>query len=125
MNDKLNKVKETTEKQIKKGIQKTRELKFYLFKFAIRFAIFLSVLALYLSDRHWLEKLMNQPITHGFTLIHFVWIIFMGIMISHLIPNNRLTMAWKKARESEYRPVENYDELELLRYVQKQNHAAW
>lgn len=125
MNDKLVKVKETTEKQIKKGIQKTRELKFYLFKFACRIAVFIAVLVLYLSDREWLEKLMTQPISHGFTLVHFVWLLFMGIMISHLIPNNRLTMAWKKARESEYRPVEHYDELELLKYVQKQNVAAW
>jgi hypothetical protein len=121
MKDKLHKVKETTEKQIKKGIQKTRELKFYLFKFACRIAVFIAVLVLYLSDREWLEKLMTQPIRHGFTLVHFVWLLFMGIMISHLIPNNRLTMAWKKARESEYRPVEHYDELELLKYVQKQN----
>lgn len=49
----------------------------------------------------------------------------MGIMLLHLIPNNRLSMAWKKAKETEYRPVEFYDELELMHYIQKQNIAAW
>ena len=69
--------------------------------------------------------LMSQPFWHGFTLIHFIWFVFMGLMLMHLIPNNRLSMAWKKAKETEFRPVENYDELKLLQFVQKQNIAAW
>ena len=48
----------------------------------------------------------------------------MSIMILHLIPNNKLTMAWKKARQSEYKPAENYNELELLRFVKQQNQTA-
>ena len=123
--EKLTKVKENTEEKIKKGIQKTRELKFYLFKFACRVAVFIAILVVYIWDKNWLERVMSQPLTHGFNLIHFVWLFFMGMMIGHLVPNNRLTMAWKKAKESEYRPVENYDELELLKFVQKQNLGAW
>lgn len=118
-------LKETTQKHITKGIQKTRELKFYLFKFACRIAIFLCVLFFYIKDRDLMGSLMNKPFWHEFTLIHLIWLVFMGIMLLHLIPNNRLSMAWKKAKETEYRPVENYSELELLRFIQKQNLGAW
>ena len=125
MRNTVDAIKKTTQKQIVKGIQKTRELKFYLFKFAIRIAIFFGVLSFYLKDRDLMGILMSQPFWHGFTLIHFIWFVFMGLMLMHLNPNNRLSMAWKKAKETEFRPVENYDELKLLLFVQKQNIAAW
>lgn len=125
MRDRINQVKKTTEKHITRGIQKTRELNYYLLKLTVRVLLFLAILILYVNHRDWLETFMNQPFYRGFTIVHLVWMVFMWIMISHLVPNNRLSMAWKKAKESEYRPVEEYDELELLQYVQKQNLAAW
>lgn len=121
----VSEIKKTTGKHITQGIRKTRELKFYLFKFACRIAIFLCVLFFYIKDRDLMESLMTKPFWHEFTLIHLIWLVFMGIMLLHLIPNNRLSMAWKKAKETEYRPVENYSELELLRFIQKQNLGAW
>lgn len=121
----VSEIKQTTGKHIKKGIQKTRELKFYLLKFACRIAIFFCVLFFYIKDRDLMGSLMTKPFWKEFTLIHLIWLVFMGIMLLHLIPNNRLSMAWKKAKETEYRPVENYDELELLKFIQKQNVAAW
>ena len=125
MKDKVEEIKKTTKKQITQGIQKTRELKFYLLKFCFRAAIFIGVFLLYIKDRNSLQSLMAQPFWHGFTLIHLIWVVFMGVMILHLIPNNKLSMAWKKAKETEYVPVEGYEELELLRMVQKQNLGAW
>ncbi|MBE6507472.1 MAG: hypothetical protein E7Z72_06095 [Methanocorpusculum parvum] len=116
-------LKEYTEKAVTRGIRKTRELKFYLFKFAVRIAVFLAFLFLYLTNRENITAMMFQPITEGFTFVHALWILFMVIMLSHLIPNNRLSMAWKKAKESEYRPAD-HDPLELAKYVQKQNVAA-
>ena len=101
----VNELKKTTQKQITKGIQKTRELNFYLLKFACRIAIFLGVLFLYIKDRDLMGSFMTKPFWHEFTLIHLIWFVFMGLMIMHLIPNNRLSMAWKKAKETEYRPV--------------------
>ncbi|MBQ1310880.1 MAG: hypothetical protein IIY55_03445 [Blautia sp.] len=69
---------------------------------------------------------MNQPFWHGFSILHVVWFIFMMIMFLHLIPNNWLSMAWKKARGTVYTPAaEEYDELELLRFVQRMNRGAW
>ena len=118
-------IKKTTKKHLISGIQKTRELKFYFLKFIFRLVIFAGVLVIYIKDKTRMEEFMNQPFWHEFTLIHLIWFIFMGVMILHLIPNNSLSMAWKKAKETEYRPVEQYDEVELLRYIQKQNLAAW
>ena len=125
MKNTVNELKKTTGKHIIKGIQKTRELKFYLLKFVFRVAICIGVLFLYVKDRDLMGSLMTKPFWHEFTLIHLIWFVFMGLMLMHLIPNNRLSMAWKKAKETEYRPVEQYDELELLQFIQKQNLAAW
>lgn len=118
----------TTERagrQLERGIRKTRELKFYLFKFAFRVAIFVTVLVLYLMHRDWLIRFMQEPFFLHFTPFHILWAVFMGLMILHLIPNNRLSMAWRKARENVYRPIPGYDRLELLERVQKMNIGAW
>ena len=50
MGNTVNEIKKTTGKHIKYGIQKTRELKFYLLKFVFRVAIFISVLWMYLTE---------------------------------------------------------------------------
>ena len=120
----INKAVEYTKTQITKGIRKTRELKFYLFNFFVRLAIFCSVLFLYIRDRQGLVNLIVTPFWKNFSYIHVIWFFFMGIMIIHIIPNNKLTMAWKKAKQSEYRPDENYDELELLKFVKQRNQSA-
>ena len=106
-------------------MQWTGKLKYYMFKFSIRISLFVGVFCLYLKKRDWLEEFMVQPFWHGFTLVHLIWFVFMYIMLTHLLPNKRLSMAWRKAKESVFVPVEGYDELELLKYVQKQNVAAW
>lgn len=106
-------------------MQWTGKLKYYLFKFAIRISLFLGVLVLYIDNRTWLKDFMYQPVWKGFTIVHFIWFIFMYIMLTHLLPNKRLSMAWRKSKESVYVPVEGYDELELLKFVQRQNVAAW
>lgn len=121
------KVQETTKlasRQLTKGIRKTRELKFYLLKFSFRVAIFVATFILYIRHRTWLIRFMQEPFFLHFTPFHILWIIFMGLMILHLIPNNRLSMAWRKARENVYRPIP-YDRLELLERVQKMNIGAW
>ena len=54
-------LKEYTENAVTKGIRKTRELKFYLVKFAIRIVIVLIFLALYITNREGLVDMMMQP----------------------------------------------------------------
>lgn len=121
----IRKLKETAGRHVTKGIQKTRQLRFYLLKFAFRIAVFVTVFLFYLYNRKGLEELMNTPFWMSFSLVHVIWVIFMVTMLSHLIPNNRLTMAWQKARENQYRPVENLDELALLKQTQQMNTRAW
>lgn len=118
-------IRKTAEKQITRGIRKTRELKFYLFNFALRITLFLIIFFFYLRDRAKFEYYMSKPFWMDFSLIHVIWAVFMLIMIRHLIPNNKLTMAWQKARENYYRPDSEHDELELLKFVQTQNIRAW
>ncbi|MEE1114257.1 MAG: hypothetical protein UHN88_04195 [Eubacterium sp.] len=103
----------------------TRPLNFYVLKFLLRLALVITAFFLYIFHRDELKVLMDQPIWRGITPIHVLWCIFMGIMITHLLPTNILSMALRKSKEINYRPVQGYDELELLRFVQDQNIKAW
>ena len=103
----------------------TNKLGFYLVKFSVRILIFTGILILYIKDRAGLEQLMYQPLVYGVNVAHIIWVVFMGIMIAHLLPIRSLSMALWKSKKETYVPVEHYDELELLQYVQKQNIAAW
>ena len=111
--------------QLSKQIRRTRALSFYLVKFGFRITVFLTVFVLYLTQFEWLERTLNQPFFYHITPLHALWALFMAIMARHLIPNNRLSMAWRKARENTYKPVEGYDRLQLLEFVQDQNTKAW
>lgn len=113
------------ETQLKRGIQKTQQLGFHLFIFSCRLAIFLVVLILYILHRNWLNDFMYTPFFWHFSPFHLLWIVFMSIMLAHLIPNNKLSMAWKKAKGNVYQSVESYSRLELLEQVQHMNIRAW
>lgn len=97
----------------------------YLVKLAIRLAIFLAVFLCYLFRRDWLTAAMTQPIRMGVTPLHLLWMVFMLMMLGHLFPSDLLSMALRKADARQYIPVPGYDELELLRFVQRQNVRAW
>ncbi len=68
--------------------------------------------------------MMMQPIWEGVTVVHLLWVLFMGIMVSHLIPNKFLSMGGRKAKKSEYYPTE-YNPQDLADYRKKQNKAAF
>ena len=111
--------------QLRKQIRRTRALSFYLVKFGFRIAVFLTVFVLYLTHFDWLEHALTQPFFMQITPLHALWALFMAIMANHLIPSNRLSMAWRKARGETYQPVEGYDKLEMLEFIQDQNVKAW
>lgn len=121
----MDSIKETAGRQVTRGIRKTRELKFYLAKFCLRLAIFLGCVGAYFYDKTLFTKVMVTPFWKGFSPYHVIWALFMVTMISHLIPNNRLTMAWQKARENYFRPDDSHSDVELMRYIQTQNIGAW
>ena len=104
---------------------KTKMMRNYLLKFAIRLVTFLAILILYLLDKPLMYRLMTQPIYMGVTPIHVLWLGFMVMMLGHIIPFKELSMAALKSKKETYIQAENYSELELLKYVQDQNAKAW
>lgn len=97
----------------------------YLVKFIIRIAIFMLIAILYITNKPLMCELMTQSIGIGITPIHVLWIIFMGMMLRHIFPTEKLSMAIHKADSKKYHENENYSELELLKFVQSQNIRAW
>lgn len=106
------------------AIQKTPMLRRQTRQLFFRLAVFASIFSLYLYDQDLLIHLATQPIQLGINALHILWLIFMVMMLAHLFPNERLPMALRKSCVQHYQPQE-HQELELLRFVQKQNIRAW
>ncbi len=111
-------------------IIKTDMMKRYLVKFILRLAIFLAVLFLYITHKEVLVEFMTYQfalgiVDYGITPLHVLWVIFMVMMISHLFPGKKLSMALMKNKEENYVEVQGYSEFELLQFVQEQNLKAW
>lgn len=70
-------------------------------------------------------ELMNQSIWMGITPLHVLWLAFMGIMLLHIFPTEKLTMALRKSERENYIEYKDYQELDLLKFVQEQNIRAW
>lgn len=102
----------------------------YLVKFLIRLIIFAGTFLLYITNK---EQIINMVMyqfslgwaDYGISSLHVLWGIFMVMMISHLFPNRKLSMALRKNEEENFVEVPGYSELELMRYVQEQNIKAW
>ena len=106
-------------------IVKTKMLKSYLFKFAIRISIFAACLILYIADKPFIYNFITEPKWNGISPLHVLWAVFMVMMIGHIFPTERLSMALRKSEEKQFNEKQGYSELELLRFVQKQNVRAW
>ena len=108
-----------------KKLVKTNMMVSYLVKFAIRIAVFIAVHILYLTDKELMYRLIMQPIYMGITPMHLLWLLFMGMMILHIFPMEKVTMALLKTEKKRFVPQDNYSEVELFRFVQDQNAKAW
>lgn len=108
-----------------KKIVWTPMLKRYIVHFIFRLAIFIMVAGLYATKKEFMRHFMTQPVWKGITLIHVIWFFFMALMIAHIFPSEKLSMAVRKSHGSLYHPETVYSELELYRFVQKQNINAW
>lgn len=108
-----------------KKLIKTPMLKRYLIKFAIRLVIFLLIAVLYITNKPLMYELMTRSVWMGISPIHVLWLVFMVMMLKHIFPTEKLSMALRKADKKKYAEQENYAEVELLRYVQDQNIKAW
>ena len=108
----------------------TDMFKRYLVKFAIRLFIFFAILFAYITQKEVLYGFMTHEFTfgiieYGISPLHVLWLVFMVMMVMHLFPNKKLSMALKKNKEENYVEVPGYLEHELLKFVQDQNIKAW
>ena len=78
-------------------LERTKMLNFYLIKLAGRLGIFFCVLFLYLSHKALVIEFMNTPVYLGIRPLHVLWLVFMGIMLLHLFPTGKHSMALRKA----------------------------
>lgn len=114
----------------KEKIIMTDMFKRYLVKFAIRLFIFFAILFAYITQKEVLYGFMTHEFTfgiieYGISPLHVLWLVFMVMMVMHLFPNKKLSMALKKNKEENYVEVPGYLEHELLKFVQDQNIKAW
>ena len=113
-----------------KKIIKTDMLKRYIIKFLIRLAVFVTILIAYIANKEILVEYMTYEfslrlIKYDITPLHILWLGFMVMMILHIFPNRKLSMALRKRKEENYVEVQDYSQLELLKFVQDQNIKAW
>lgn len=103
----------------------TARMRIYLIKFALRLTAFGIMTALYIRDKNKFYRYTITPVTKGLNFMHFMWLVFMGLMVLHLFPTNILSMGGAKAIKSNYRAVPDYSGYELLEFVQNENKKAW
>ena len=113
-----------------KGCTKMKASKkfiYYIVKLVFRISIVCGSIYMYLFHKQWMTDLLTHSFGYGVTPLRMLWAVFMGIMLMHIFPVKTAlrTMAILKAKEETDQPVENYSEYELLKFVQKQNRAAW
>jgi len=103
----------------------TVQMKFYMFKFMLRITAFTIVLYFYVFHKQMLWEFVNTPFWKVVTPIHVLWLCFMTIMILHIFPFDKLTMALLKSKKEKFVPVDNLDHYKLLKFVQDMNIKAW
>lgn len=96
----------------------------YLLKFLFRLTAFGTMIFLYIRDKAKFFQYTIAPIKDGLNFMHFIWIIFMGLMISHLFPTKFHSMGAGKIKSSNYLPVPDYSRAELLEFVHEENKKA-
>lgn len=97
----------------------------YMIKLTIRVLIFGSVLIFYILHKDLLCDFMTTPVWIGITPLHVLWLIFMVMMLTHIFPMEKVTMALRKAEPEQFQEIKGYSELELYRFVKDQNVKAW
>lgn len=102
----------------------------YLVQFVIRLSLFGAVMVLYITNKSLLMSLMTHSfrlgfIDYGVTILHFLWLVFMIMMIRHLQPTSLMSMALRKGQKEVFRSKGDFSQLSLLKFVQKQNYRAW
>lgn len=103
----------------------TNKMRFYLLKFAFRLTAFGIMIYLYIKDKNVFYEYTVTPITEKPNFMHFMWAIFMCLMVSHIFPTKIISMGAGKIKKSNFNPISNYSENELLKFVHNENKKAW
>lgn len=107
------------------NITLTDILKRYLGKLALRILIFLTILTVYLTRKETLFLFFTYPTSDGVHPLHLLWAIFMLMMLRHLFPGRRFTMALRKSMQNTFQKIPDHSPLELYQFVHGQNIRAW
>lgn len=105
-------------------IIKTKMLTRYIVKLVLRITIFLTVLTCYILFRSKINDYLTRPFFDGIKPTHFLWVVFIGIMLCHIFPFKQLSMALRKKQAANFVIMENYSKDELKAYVKHQDRAA-
>ena len=113
-----------------KNFIKTEMVKRYSVKLLARIIIFVFVFGLYLVNKDLILEILTIKFSfgianYGVTPMHVIWLVFMVMMLSHLFPSDKLSMALRKNKKETYVEVPGYSQLELMKFVQEQNVKAW
>lgn len=103
----------------------TNKMRMYSLKFVLRLSVFGIMIVLYIRDKHTFYLYTVTPITEGMNFMHFMWAVFMCLMISHLFPTKFHSMGAGKIKKSNFVPVSDYSESELLKFVHNENKKSW
>lgn len=108
----------------------TQMMKRALINFFFRVFVFLFILGIYITNKTALVDFMTHQFTfgiseYGISPLHVLWGVFMLMMMQHIFPNKYLSMAFNKGKIDGFRPVDGYQRLELLEFVQAMNVKAW
>ena len=106
-------------------IQMTRMMRRYLLRLIFRLTVFFAVLFFYITDKAHIWSIMTTTFLPGISPIRVLWLIFMVIMIHHLFPNETRSMALRKQERQYFQQEQNYSQIELHQFVQRQNIQAW
>lgn len=98
---------------------------FYIVKFIFRIAAFAIMIGIYINDREKLYRYSITPIWEKINFMHVMWAVFMVLMISHIFPTRIISMGAGKIKKSNYIPIANYSEAELMKYVHNENKKSW
>ncbi len=106
-------------------IQLTHMMRRYLMRLFFRLMVFLTVFFFYITDKAHIWSILTTTFLPGISPLRVLWLIFMVIMVQHLFPDETRSMALRKQERQYFQQEKEYSQLELHRFVQRQNIRAW
>lgn len=109
----------------------TEMLNKYTFNLILRVVIFIAVFILYLTNKELMGQfikfdiLRTQNLPYVVSPIHILWLYLMIVMLTHIFPSKKNSMAMNKATSVGFQEIKDYNRLGLLEYVQQQNARVW